>query len=92
MFNFFNQLSDVTNKLTLSTRQTAALQAQLAQKTELLASHCEELREIKKEKRFTADNLSSAQEQTREKQGKIMSLQDRVCYEYIIFYLFLYCR
>lgn len=76
----------MTSKLTLSTRQTNALQTQLAHKTELLASHCEELREIKKEKRFTADNLSSAQEQTREKQGTIMSLQDRVCREYIYNY------
>ena len=68
----------INGQLTASNRTNMSLQSQLAQKTDLLSSHCEEVRELKKGRRFIEDGLSSAQEQTREKQATLLSMQERV--------------
>ena len=68
----------INGQLTASNRTNMSLQSQLAQKTDLLSSHCEAVRELKKGRRFIEDGLSSAQEQTREKQATLLSMQERV--------------
>ena len=72
------QLENVKERLSLAHKTNAGLQSQLAQKTDTLSAHSEELRELKKGKRFVEDGLSSTQEQMKEKQTTLMSLNERV--------------
>ena len=69
---------ELQSHLKSATRQTAALQSQLSQKTALLSTHCEELQQVRKEQREIADNLVTTREEKKEKQTTISSLQDRV--------------
>ena len=69
---------ELESRIKAAIRQTTSLQSQLSEKTALLSTHCDELKQLRKERREVADDLASSHEEKREKQVMIASLQDRV--------------
>lgn len=72
------QIESLKTKSSLAEKTIAALQTQLAQKSETLAMKSEELRELKKGRRCVEDDLSCSIEGMKEKQATVASLNDRV--------------